>query len=171
MKIRQAVPDDHPLIYDLIETAFATARVADGTEQDFAEKLWNSDAYIPELDLVAEEDGNLVGHVMFTKTIVEQENGCFEALLLAPVSVLRSFRDQGIGASMIRAGQEKARNMGYKAVFLLGDPAYYRRFGFGPTFLYNIRCSLDLPEDHQENIMVCELLSGALEGVSGIVRM
>ena len=171
MKIRQAKPEEHPVIYDLIETAFATARVADGTEQDFAANLWNSDAYIPELDLIAEEDGNLVGHVMFTKTTVEQENGSFEALLLAPVSVLRAFRDQGVGSSMILAGQEKARSMGYKAVFLLGDPAYYNRFGFGPTFHYNIRCSIDLPEDHQENIMVCELVPGALDGVSGIVRM
>ena len=63
MTIRQAKPEDFDAIYSLVKTAFQTAKVSDGDEQDFVLKL-RKGHYIPELELVAEEDGVLIGHIM-----------------------------------------------------------------------------------------------------------
>lgn len=89
--IRHARQADYPTIYELIETAFKTAEHRDGTEQDFAVDLRAGTNYIPELELVAEIDSQLIGHIMLTKTyVVLPDGGRYDTLLLAPLSVLRN---------------------------------------------------------------------------------
>lgn len=168
LRIRQESEADYTEIYDLIRTAFETAKVKDGDEQDFAVSLRNSDVYIPELALVAEADKKLIGHIMLTKAYVETETGKEEFLLLAPISVLIDYRDKGIGSRLIEKSFELARQMGYKAVFLCGDPAYYHRFGFKPASLFGISPWSDIPEQY---VMACELVPNALEGVSGVIKL
>ena len=73
--IRHARQADYPTIYELIETAFKTAEHRDGTEQDFAVDLRAGTNYIPELELVAEIDSQLIGHIMLTKTYVVLPDG------------------------------------------------------------------------------------------------
>jgi putative acetyltransferase len=85
--IRQETPSEYQTIYDFVKVAFQTAKVADGNEQNYVDKLRVSGNYIPELALVAEEDAKLVGHIMLTKTCVSMANLKFDALLLAPLSV------------------------------------------------------------------------------------
>lgn len=165
--IRPEIQHDYSTIYTLIRTAFETADVKDGTEQDFAEKLRKGPNYIPELALVAEENGNIVGHIMLTKTYVDMTSNQFEGLLLAPVSVLQEHRNQGVGSLLIRESMNRARELGFKAVFLAGDRNYYSRFGFVPARHYEIRCSQEMPEDLIDNIMACELVPGSLEQVAG----
>lgn len=80
--IRQARTEDHVAIYELITEAFLTAEHADGDEQDVVVKLRKGESFIPELSLVAEQDGTLVGHILFTKGSVG------EIEVLAPLSVL-----------------------------------------------------------------------------------
>lgn len=164
--IRQETIDDYTEIYSLIKTAFETAKVKDGSEQDFAEKLREKDCYIPELALVAETpDNRLIGHIMLTKTYIETDNGLYEALLIAPVSVLLECRNMGVGSSLVREGFKRAEEMGYKAVFLCGDPAYYHRFGFRPTSEFGIKSKQDIPAQY---VMGCELEAGALEHIMGV---
>ena len=88
MKIRQETPKDYEEVYELIREAFASAEHADGNEQDLVEALRKGDAFIPELSLVAEEDGQLAGHILFTKAQV----GEAEVLALAPLSVRPAFQ-------------------------------------------------------------------------------
>ena len=172
MNIRQENKNDYEAIYNLVKTAFETAKVKDGNEQDFVNSIRSSDNYIPELALVVEDRGEIIGHIMLSKTYVENEDKeLFEVLYLAPVSVLLERRNQGIGSKLIYESFRRAKKMGYKSVFLAGDPAYYNRFGFVPTIKHNIKCSLEIPEELYENIMVCELLPDALDGISGIVKM
>ena len=71
MTIRQATPKDFDAIYSLVKTAFQTAKVSDGGEQDFVLKL-RKGSYIPELELVAEEDGVLIGHIMLTGASIRE---------------------------------------------------------------------------------------------------
>ena len=66
MTIRPAQAGDHSEIYSLVQTAFATAKVSDGTEQGFVLELRRRDTYRPELELVAEENGQLIGHILLT---------------------------------------------------------------------------------------------------------
>ena len=101
MTIRQATPKDFDAIYSLVKTAFQTAKVSDGGEQDFVLKL-RKGRYIPELELVAEEDGVLIGHIMLTGASIRENGGCFGTLLLAPLSVALEWRAKGIGAALIR---------------------------------------------------------------------
>jgi len=165
--IRKETEKDYAETYDLIKTAFETANVKDGDEQDFAVKLRNSERYIPELGLVAEKSGKLAGHIMLTRTFVEQPDGKkFEALLLAPLSVLIEYRKQGVGSALINESFRIARTMGFKAVFLCGDPSYYGRFGFTTSVHYGIKNINSVPDQY---CLAYELVPDSLNGISGTI--
>lgn len=165
--IRMATTDDHDEIYKLIETAFQTAKVKDGDEQDYAVGLRHKEGYIPELELVAELDGKLIGHIMLTeKHVVQPDGTTFSALLISPLSVLLEYRDKGVGSALMWEGMAKGWSLGYKAAFLVGDPAYYSRFGFKQTSLYGIHPKSGIPEQF---VQVCELVPDALKGITGVL--
>jgi predicted N-acetyltransferase YhbS len=167
--IRQEKPKDFVDIYDLVLIAFQTAKVSNGKEQDFVNQLRVSGGYIPELALVAEEDDKIVGHIMLTKTFIATTGGLrFEALLLAPLSVVQEYRKRGVGSELVNYSFQLAKNMGYKAVFVVGDPAYYVRFGFKSSALYGIR---HVPEIPSEYVMAYEFSAGALTGITGSVSL
>lgn len=166
MKIRKETEKDFSQIYDLVKVAFQTAKVSNGKEQDFVNQLRSSSNYIPELALVAEEEDKLVGHIMLTKTYIINDKDKFETLLLAPISVVLEYRNQGIGANLIRESFKLAKEMGYASVFLVGDPAYYHRFGFKSSVTFGIKNKYDIPDEY---VMACELIPNALHGISGII--
>jgi putative acetyltransferase len=166
--IRQEKPAEYSAIYDFVKVAFKTAKVADGNEQDYVDKLRASGNYVPELALAAEEDGKIVGHIMLTKTYVETGSSRVEALLLAPLSVALEYRGRGIGSKLVLYSFDLAKKLGYLAVFVVGDPAYYCRFGFKSSAPFGIKhVPMAIPD---ENLMVYELSAGALAGVTGTVN-
>lgn len=67
---------------------------------------------------------------------------------MQPVAVLPSMQKQGIGSKLIEEGNKEALGMGYKKIFVLGDPAYYSRFGFVPAREYNYYCEFDQEGEH-----------------------
>ena len=166
MKIRQEKPSDFRDIYDLVKVGFQTAEVSNGNEQDYVIKLRASGNYIPELALVAEENGKLIGHIMLTKTCVSCNDSKFEALLLAPLCVALEHRNLGIGSKLVVESFGLAKNLGYKAVFVVGNPAFYSRFGFRSSVLFGIKHVPMIPDQF---VMVNELSAGALTGVVGTV--
>ena len=166
--IRQETKNDLAEVYTLIQTAFKTAKVKDGTEQDFAADLRAGTGFIPELSLVAQAaGGTLVGHILLTKTFVTRPDGSrYEhALLVAPLSVVLEWRDKGVGKTLMHEGLRIARKLGYGAAFLVGDPGYYSRFGFRSTADFGIRPQADIPPQF---VMVRELIPDALDGVTGV---
>lgn len=100
MVIRQETPNDYNEIYNLVKEAFATADHADGNEQDPVTELRKRSAFLPELSLVAEIDGKLAGHIMFTKASVGND----PVLVLAPLSVKPEYQKQGVGTALIAEG-------------------------------------------------------------------
>ena len=150
-------------IYDFVRIAFETAQVSDGNEQNFVNELRASENYIPELALVALVDGNIVGHIMLTKYIVQDLNQNHDVLLLAPLSVDLNYRGQGIGSKLVMKSFELARKMGYTAVVLVGDPAFYQRFGFKSSVDFGINCH-EIPAQY---VQACELVEGSLDNVFG----
>lgn len=164
MVIRRETPEEFAEIYDLVKVAFQTAKVSDGKEQDFVNHLRSSGNYIPELALVAEEDGKLIGHIMLTKTNIVNGDNKFEALLLAPISVALEYRNRGVGTGLIKESFKLAKEKGYTSVLLVGDPAYYHRFGFKTAVDFGIKHSHDIPDEY---VMACELVADALGGISG----
>lgn len=166
--VRQITEADYSTVYNLIKTAFETAEHRDGDEQDFAVNLRDGDNYIPELDLVAERDGDLIGHIMFTKTYVTQPDGSrYNTLMVAPLSVLLEYRSLGVGSALMEEGLSIARATGYQSAFLIGDPNYYQRFGYKLTHLYGINHE-SMPAEY---LQVKELAEGALDGVTGLINM
>jgi putative acetyltransferase len=116
--IRSETINDHDAIREIHGLAFggpAEAKLVDGLRQ-------SGDAVI---SLVAERDSRLIGHVLFSKL-----KAPMRALGLAPVAVHPSFQKQGVGLALIREGLAQAKKDGWMCVFVLGDPAYYGRFGF-----------------------------------------
>jgi predicted N-acetyltransferase YhbS len=164
--IRQETPSDYQSVFSLTEEAFREMKFSKQDEQFLVERLRNSEAFIPELSLVAEVDGLIVGHIMLTKMTIMSDDRGYPTLGLAPVSVLPSFQCQGIGSSLIREAHRIAKIMGYESVVLIGHPTYYPRFGYRVAGNYGISFPFEAPA---ECCMVAELVEGALESVSGLV--
>lgn len=166
--VRQITEADYSTVYNLIKTAFETAEHRDGDEQDFAVNLRNGENYIPELDLVAEQNGELIGHIMFTKTFVTKPDGSrYNTLMVAPLAVLLEYRSFGVGSALMKEGLRIAQAMGYESAFLIGEPNYYQRFGYKLTRMYGINHE-SMPAEY---LMVKEFTQGTLEGVTGMVNM
>lgn len=124
--VRDELPQDPVAIAALIREAFASARNASGTEANIVEGLRAVGALT--VSLVAEEDDRLVGHIAFSPvTIAGEDRGWYG---LGPVAVHPAHQGKDIGAELISAGLAQLRESGATGCVLLGDPAYYERFGF-----------------------------------------
>lgn len=167
MTIRQETEKDHSEVFHVIERAFKEAEFTDNTEQFLVERLRKSDAFIPELSMVAEIDGKIVGHILLTKIIIKNKSTEFDSLALAPVSVLPEFQGKGIGGKLIVEAHKKARELGHKSIVLLGHENYYPRFGYEQADNYGIELPFEVPK---ENCMVIELIENGLNGVNGMVE-
>lgn len=117
--------------------------------------------------LVAVEEGEVVGHVLFSPATLFDEEDATPIAGLGPVAVLPDYQRRGIGDALIRAGLEVCRRDGFGAAVVLGHPSYYPRFGFRPSQPLGIRWEHDAPE---EAFMVMELEPGALAGRRGVIR-
>ena len=138
------------------------------SESMLVDLLRNSDSFIPELSLVARMGDNIVGHILFTKVRIAGNDGSeYESLALAPMSVSPGYQHQGIGTALVNTGLERARQLGYKSVIVLGHESYYPRFGFTPASQWNIGAPFEVPE---LAFMAMELVPGGLEGVGGTVQ-
>ena len=166
MIIRREKSEELSAIYDLVKAAFQTAKVSNGKEQDFVNKLRSGRNYIPELALVAEENSKLIGHIMLTKAYIAKDGNNFEALLLAPVSVALEYRDRGVGSALIKESFRLARELGYTSVVLVGDPEYYKRFGFKSLIDFGVKNTNNIPDEY---VMVYELEPDVLYGINGTI--
>jgi putative acetyltransferase len=118
--IREEIAADRAAVREVVSLAFGHT-----VEADLVDRLRaDGDAAIA---LVAVEHGRIVGHIMFSPL-----GAPFRALALAPVAVLPGRQRQGIGSALIEAGLARAAKAGCEGVFVLGEPAFYRRFGFEP---------------------------------------
>ena len=167
MIIRQEIKKDHKQVFKVIEKAFKDAEFAQNTEQFLVERLRKSNAFLPELSMVAEVDGKIVGHILLTKLKIKDKSNEFDSLALAPVSVLPKFQGKGIGEKLILESHKKAKELGYKSIILLGYEKYYSRFGYKRADKFGIELPFEVPK---ENCMAIELVEKGLKGVKGMVE-
>lgn len=120
--IRYARPADHPAIREVNLAAFPKAE-----EADLVERLRAAEDAM--FELVAEADGEVVGHIMFSRLWADRVE-LFAAL--APMSVRPEHQREGVGGRLVEAGLDSCREFGVHGVVVLGHPAYYPRFGFTP---------------------------------------
>ena len=139
MDVRREGEADHDHIARLLTEAFAGP-----AEARLVDLLRASPAYVPELALVAEVDGVVAGHVLFTVVAV----GEIPALALAPMAVRPTHQRTGIGSALVRAGLERAEARPEAAVIVLGHPDYYPRFGFQRARAFGIEPPWpDIPDE------------------------
>ncbi|MFP6654623.1 MAG: N-acetyltransferase [Myxococcota bacterium] len=121
----------------------------------------------PTLSLVAEASGSLLGHVMFSPVTIEGPKAPPPSVGLAPLAVMPDAERQGIGSALVRTGLRDCLPMGWRVVFLLGDPGYYFRFGFELAAAQGLRYE---SEAFDAGFQFIELVPGASSGMSGWVR-
>ena len=144
MIIRQEKVLDYPAIGHVVKTAFESAEHADGNEHDLVTQLRKSDGFIPELALVAEDNGKILGHIMFTAVTVGDHTG----LALAPLSVHPEAQRQGIGTTLMRTAHDKAQQMGFLFSVVLGNNAYYNLVGYQTAKPFGILAPFDVPDEY-----------------------
>ena len=164
--IRPEMPVEFAEIHALVKTAFETAAVSNGDEQNFVDRLRASPDYLPDLALVAIEGDVVAGHVMLTRTTIDTASGPRGILLLAPLAVERTHRRRGVGTRLTREVLTRARAAGFDAVALVGDPAYYGRFGFRPSTDFGVENTQGIPGQY---VQMAELVPGALAGTRAAI--
>ena len=167
IKIREEQKNDYPIIYKVVELAFKGMEFSDQTEHFLVDRLRLTDAYIPQLSLVAELNGEIVGHIMFTKAEIISDDNIVPSLILAPVSVHPNYQKSGIGGALIREAHKRAVELGYQSAVLIGHKEYYPKFGYKTAIDFGIEFPLDVPH---EFCMVAELQPGSLKGVHGLLK-
>jgi putative acetyltransferase len=120
----------------------------------------------PVVSLVAEENGEVIGHIMFSPVALSGGPN-LRVLGLAPMAVAPTHQQKGIGSALVRTGLEQCRQLGFDAVVVLGHPTYYPRFGFVPSSRFGIDSEYDVPE---EAFMAMELKPESLNGMTGRVK-
>ncbi len=121
------------------------------------------------ISLVADDDNQVVGHILFTPVSLDSDDSTSTALGLglAPMAVLPEYQRQGVGSGLVRAGLRECQRVGVNVVVVLGHPEYYPRFGFVPASQKGLTSEYPVAD---EVFMAIELEPGALKGRRGLVK-
>ena len=165
--ILQEIKQDFDAVFQLIKMAFENEPISDKTEHYLVERLRKSNAFIPELSLVAETENRIIGHILLTKIQIKNTQNTFDSFALAPVSVHPVYQRKGVGAKLIKQAHKSATALGYKAIILIGHQDYYPRFSYLPAHTFGIELPFKIPP---ENCMAIELVENGLKGVTGRVE-
>lgn len=153
---------DYADIYEINKLAFGRE-----DESRLIEDIRKTKNYEFGFSLVAVKEDKILGHALFSKAFVVHKGRRFKCLALGPIAVLPEHQRKGIGKALIAEGFERAKEVGFGAVVVLGDPAYYEQFGFKPSTAYKVRCSF---APAPEYFMVKEITRNALRGIIGTVQ-
>jgi len=158
MHIRMEEPADIPRIHAVNRAAFESAAEAVLVDALRAQA-------VDVISLVAEDDDHIVGHIMFSPVRLTGADD-FRTVALAPMAVTPERQRAGIGSALVRNGLEECRRRGFEAVFVVGHPAYYPRFGFTLASSFGIACEFEVQD---EAFMAVELVAGVLRGKTGTI--
>lgn len=161
--IRQANAADYAAVFALTTLAFKQeneAKLVDALRK-------NPTAFVPELSLVAFHDTELIGHVLFTRiNICDTNENLHPSLALAPISVMPHYQQRGVGKLLIKSGIEIAKYLKFKSIIVLGETAYYAKFGFRAAAEWGVYPPFDVPSQY---FMALELEKGGLDKSQGTV--
>ena len=159
MLIRFEESKDHDAVHKVNAAAFESP--AEANLVDILRKEAS-----PIVSLVAEEEGAIAGHILFSPVTLSG-NTALIIMGLGPMAVMPKYQKKGIGSALVKKGLEECKELGAGAVIVLGHPWFYPRFGFIPSLRYGFRSEYDVPEDV---FMALELQPGYLQGAAGIIK-
>ena len=176
--IRPEEHRDYKSIVSLILRSFQEGTdYSDGTDiLALVEEIRDSPYYIPELSFVAELDGEVVGHFLFSHFPLSptaegghRDGGTSEIVMLAPVAVHADHFRQEIGSTMLRMGIEKVKERGYKGITVEGNFRFYQKVGFRTSSEFGIFPTSGFPMEEPRCMMCQETYEGSLDGIHGYI--
>jgi putative acetyltransferase len=160
MIVRPERPEDISAIRIANEQAFGRPE-----EADLVDALRRNGK--AAISLVAEDEGRVVGHILFSPVAIQSKGTGLTGVGLAPLAVIPERQNQRIGSMLVEHGLRRCREEGHPVVVVLGHPDYYHRFGFVPASRFGIKSEYDVAD---EVFMVMELREGALGGCAGAAK-
>lgn len=136
-------------------------------ESNLVNGLLNDDSAKPLLSLIAIDDDEAVGHILFTKVRITGNEDELSAMILAPLAILPDAQGKGVGGRLVKEGLVQLSESKIDLVFVLGHPEYYPRFGFKPAGARGFEAPYPIPAKDASAWMVQELRPGIIEKFSG----
>lgn len=162
MTIRNERPGDFRAVEELTKRAFWNVNVPGCNEHYLAHILRSHVDFVTELDFVAEIDGKIIANVMFTRSRLLGKYGAEKTVLtFGPLSVLPEYQRLGYGKALLEHSLEKAKELGYEAVVIFGNPENYVSSGFKSCKKYNVSLG---GGEYPVPLLVNELKEDALSG-------
>ena len=162
LNIRKEKESDYKTVEEITRKAFYNMYIPGCYEHYLVHIMRGHEDFIPELDLVLELDGRVIGNIMYTKAKLTDENGTEkEILTFGPVSILPEYQRNGYGKMLIEHSLKRAADLGYDTVVIFGSPANYVSCGFRCCKRYNVCVEKDR---YPAAMLVKELKEGALDG-------
>ena len=172
MRIIKSMEEKYLLLaLELVEAVFTASESAeDGAlVRRLVEEIRSKRWYLPELELImVDEADEMIGYCMFSRFHLEGKYEQ-ELLILTPMAVKTQLQRQHISKELIEYGLARAREMGYKAVIVEGNPMNYRNRGFVTSAPFGITAHASVGLPAPECLMVQELIPGGLNGINGVV--
>ena len=168
MNIRLETPEDYREVEELTREAFWNV-YAPGCVEHFVLHHYRSNPdFIPELDFVMEEDGRIIGHVMYSKAEIIREDGrVVPAWTFGPISIHPDYKRKGYGLKLLNYSIEKAREMGIGVLCTEGNIEFYKHAGFVLASSLNIHYHAEPKESEVPYFLAQELIPGYLNGIEG----
>lgn len=162
--IRTEINSDYTQVHNVNFVAFGNRE----DEAKLVERIRETENFISQLSIVAEEHGEIVGHLLMSKAEIINGEKRHEVIVLAPIAVKPNNQKQGIGKQLIYEGLNRCKQLGHFIVLLIGHPSYYPKFGFKPAREYGLELiQFEVPD---EVFMVCELNEGILNTIKGELK-
>ncbi|OAB38832.1 GCN5 family acetyltransferase [Paenibacillus macquariensis subsp. defensor] len=164
MIIRTELESDYPQVHHVNFVAFGDRE----DEAILVERIRTTPYFVPQLSIVAEKDGEIVGHILLSKAEIVDLESHHEVIVIAPIAVRPDYQKQGIGKLLIAEGLKRCKELGFNLVFLIGHPSYYPKFGFKPARQFGLELTqFEVPD---EVFMVYELKENQLNQIKGELR-
>ena len=164
--VRQETSNDAAKVRELVKESFRTEPYSDHKEHDLVDRLRKSSQFIPELSLVAVLQENIIGYILLTLAGIKMDHRIYPTLALAPIAVHPEHQRSGVGSRLMTYAHQKALELDYESIVLIGHQDYYPKFGYRLAQQFGIGFPFDVP---QINSFVLELKEGALNGITGEV--
>jgi len=148
-------------VINLLDQAFGPARL-----QKTVYRLREGVEPIGALSFAGCYNGTQMASLQFWSVLIKNDETTYDAILLGPIAVAEDFRGQGYGLKLMTHGLEKAKELGYERVILVGDEAYYQKVGFSRALARDLE--MPGPVDY-DRLLAQELVSGAMNGVNGMI--
>ena len=167
--IRRERKADHFAVENLVREAFWNVYRPGCLEHFVLHRLREDPAFVPELDLVMEKDGQLMGQNMFMRAHIDADDGRQVPILtMGPISIAPEYKRQGYGKKLLDYSLEQAAALGFGALCFEGNIDFYGKSGFTFARTFGLRYH-DLPEGMDDSFFLCrELIPGYLAGVTGV---